>query len=79
MLGISYIIMLNTNKQRNQLEKKPQNFTGKMKQCKQKQGKNLVYIYLAYNSTTETTIILLLEMHLFFLFTDIYLQDAFIY
>lgn len=50
-----------------------------MKQCKQKQGKNLVYIYLAYNSTTETTIILLLEMHLFFLFTDIYLQDAFIY
>lgn len=48
-----------------------------MKQCKQKQGKNLVYMYLAYNSTTETTIILLLEMHFFF--TDIYLQDAFIY
>lgn len=47
------------------LKKNPQPFTGIIKQCKQKQGKNLINMYLAYNSTAETPIILLLEMHLF--------------
>lgn len=55
--------MLNTNDSREISLKKT--LTGIMKLCKQKQGKNLVYMYLAYNSTTETPIILLLEMHLF--------------
>lgn len=64
MLGFFYINMLNTNDSREiSLKKNP--FTGIMKLCKQKQGKNLVYMYRAYNSTTETPIILLLEMHLF--------------
>lgn len=57
--------MVNTNEQQRYQLEKTQPFTGIMKQCKQKQGKNLVYMYLAYNSTTETPIILLIEMQLF--------------